>query len=99
MGPHIYCERGAFLGRTIADCAKVPDAWRDPVAGYYNPRDLFPPVPRSSVWGPPYARHAQMRGTPGALAGMRLGIIRESMVCTPGSKAAAPIIKIGRAHV
>jgi len=92
IGADIYCDRSGILCRTIADCAKVLDALKDPVAGYYDPRDLFTTVPRSSVLSPPYARHAQMRGTPGALAGMRLGIIRESMVCTPGSKAAAPII-------
>ncbi len=80
IGADIYCDRSGILCRTIADCAKVLDALKDPVAGYYDPRDPFTTVPRSSVLSTPYASHAQMPGTPGALAGMRLGIIRESMV-------------------
>src|SRR5499427_331778 len=92
IGADIYCDRTGILARTIGDCAKVLDALQDPVAGYYDPRDPFTTVPRSSVLSTPYARHAQMPGTPGALAGMRLGIIRESMVCAPGSQAELPII-------
>src|SRR5499433_3505955 len=92
IGADIYCDRSGILCRTITDCAKVLDALKDPVAGYYDPRDPFTTVPRSSVLSTPYARHAQMSGTPGALVGMRLGIIRESMVCAPGSKAELPII-------
>src|SRR5262249_57694643 len=92
IGADIYCDRVGILCRPIADCAKVLDALKDPVAGYYDPRDPFTTVPRSSVLSTPYARHAHMPGTPGALAGMRLGIIRESMVCAPGWKAALPII-------
>src|SRR5262249_46594281 len=86
IGADIYCDRSGILCRTIADCAKVLDALKDPVRGYYDPRDIFTTVPRSSMLSPPYARHAQMSGAPGALAGMRLGIIRESMVFPPGSK-------------
>jgi amidase len=92
IGADIYCDRSGILCRTIADCAKVLDALKDPVAGYYDPRDPFTTVPRSSVLSTPYACHAQMSGTPGALAGMRLGIIRESMVCAPGSQAELPIV-------
>ena len=36
--------------------------------------------------------HATMTGAPGALAGMRLGVIRESMVMPPGSKTEEPIV-------
>src|ERR687888_794683 len=92
IGADVYCDRTGLLCRTIGDCAKVLDALKDPVAGYYNRRDPFTTVPRSSVLSTPYARHAHMPGAPGALAGMRLGIIRESMVCAPGSKAGVPII-------
>src|SRR5262245_43674669 len=92
IGADIYCDRSGILCRTIADCAKVLDAMKDPVAGYYDPRDPFTTVPRSSVLSTPYASHAKMPGTLSALAGMRLGIIRESMVCAPGSKAELPII-------
>src|SRR5215467_340736 len=92
IGADIYCDRSGILCRTIADCAKVLDALKDPVAGYYDPRDPFTTVPRSSVLHTPYASHAQMSGAPGTLAVMRLGVIRESMVCAPGSKAELPII-------
>ena len=92
IGADIYCDRSGILCRTITDCAKVLDALKDPSAGYYDARDPFTTVPRSSVLRTPYARHAQMPGTPGALAGMRLGIIRESMVFPPGSPAEVPIV-------
>ncbi|HSF31465.1 MAG TPA: amidase family protein [Candidatus Tectomicrobia bacterium] len=92
IGADIYCDRSGILCRTIADCAKVLDALKDPVEGYYDPRDPFTTVPRASVSSTPYANHAKMTGEPGALKGMRLGIIRESMVYPRGSKAEEPIV-------
>jgi amidase len=92
IGADIYCDRSGILCRTLADCARVLDALRDDVQGYYDPRDPHTTVPRSSVLGTPYLSHAKMSGAPGTLAGVRLGIVRESMVCTPGSKAAEPIV-------
>ncbi|MCZ6876313.1 MAG: amidase family protein [bacterium] len=92
IGADIYCDRSGILCRTIADCAKVLDALKDPVEGYYDPRDPFTTVPRSSVLSTPYASHAKMSGEAGALKGMRLGIIRESMVYPPGSKTEEPIV-------
>ena len=80
IGADIYCDRSGIHCRTIGDCAKVLDALKDPVEGYYDPRDPYTTVPRSSVLSTPYAGHATAPGTPGALKGMRLGIIRESMV-------------------
>src|SRR5215470_5262918 len=74
IGADIYCDRTGILCRTITDCAKVLDALKDPVEGYYDPRDPFTAVPRSSILPGGYARHA----TPGPLAGMRIGVIRES---------------------
>jgi len=92
IGADIYCDRTGILCRTIADCAKVLDALRDPVDGYYDPRDPFTTVPRSSILPTPYASHAKMPGSPGALAGMRLGVVRESMVHPPGSLTELPIV-------
>jgi Asp-tRNA(Asn)/Glu-tRNA(Gln) amidotransferase A subunit family amidase len=92
IGADIYCDRSGILCRTIADCAKVLDALKDPVEGYYDPRDPFTTVPRASVLNTPYASHAKMTGEPGGLKGMRLGIIRESMVYPRGSKAEEPIV-------
>ena len=90
IGADIYCDRSGILCRTIADCAKVLDALKDPVEGYYDPRDPYTTVPRSSVLGTRYADHARASGAAGALQGMRIGIVRESML-NPGTKAAEPI--------
>lgn len=92
IGADIYCDRSGILCRTIADCAKVLDALKDPVEGYYDPRDPFTTVPRASVLNTPYASHAKMTAEPGGLKGTRLGIIRESMVYPRGSKAEEPIV-------
>src|SRR5918995_6656935 len=92
IGADIYCDRSGILCRTIGDCAKVLDALKDSIEGYYDPRDPFTTVPRASVLSTPYARHARMIGEPGALQGMRLGIIRESMVYPRGSKTEEPIV-------
>src|SRR6201993_9567 len=66
IGADIYCDRSGILARTIADCAKVLDALKDPVMGYYDPRDPYTTVPRSSVLATPYASHTQR---PGSLEG------------------------------
>jgi Asp-tRNA(Asn)/Glu-tRNA(Gln) amidotransferase A subunit family amidase len=87
IGADIYVDRAGIHCRTITDCAKVLDALKDPVEGYYDPRDPFTTVPRSSVLATPYASHAQA----GSLAGLRLGVIRESMVYPKGSKTEEPI--------
>jgi len=92
IGADIYCDRSGILCRTIADCAKVLDALKDPVHGYYDPRDPYTTVPRSSVLSTSYVSHARAAGTPGALAGLRIGIVRESMVYAPGSKTEEPIV-------
>jgi amidase len=92
IGADIYCDRTGILCRTIEDCAKVLDALKDPAEGYYDPRDAYTTVPRASVLSTPYASHATTPGMPGALRGMRIGIVRESMVFAPGSKTAEPIV-------
>jgi amidase len=92
IGADIYCDRSGIHARTIGDCAKILDALKDPVEGYYDPRDPFTTVARSSVLSTPYASHANASGAPGALAGIRLGIIRESMVYPNGSKTEEPIV-------
>ncbi len=90
IGADIYCDRTGVHARTIGDAAKVLDALKDPVEGYYDPRDPFTTVPRSAVLSTTFASHITMNGSPGALKGVRIGIIRESML-NPGVKAAEPI--------
>ena len=92
IGADIHVDRTGILCRTINDCAKVLDALKNPQAGYYDPRDAWTAVPRSSVLETSYASHAVMPGTRAALAGMRVGIIRESMVYPAGSKTEEPIV-------
>jgi Asp-tRNA(Asn)/Glu-tRNA(Gln) amidotransferase A subunit family amidase len=91
IGADIYCDRTGIHCRTIADCAKVLDALKDPNEGYYDPRDVFTTVPRSSVLSTSFARHATGKGASGELEGLRLGVIRESMLVPPGSLTEVPI--------
>jgi Asp-tRNA(Asn)/Glu-tRNA(Gln) amidotransferase A subunit family amidase len=90
IGADIYCDRTGVLCRTITDCAKVLDALKDPQNGYYDPRDPYTTVPRSSVLTTGYAVHARATGAKDSLRNMRIGIVRESMLAA-GSKAAEPI--------
>jgi len=92
IGADIYCDRSGIHCRDIGDCAKVLDALKDAEEGYYDPRDPYTTVPRSSVLDTPYASHIKMASDPGALAGMRLGVIRESMVYPADSKTEEPIV-------
>lgn len=88
IGSDIYVDRTGIHCRSIVDCAKVLDALRNPDGFYYDPRDVFTTVPRPSVL-PSYAVHARE----GSLEGLRLGIVRESMVIPPGSRAEEPIVR------
>src|SRR6202166_552514 len=72
IGADIYCDRSGIHCRSIVDCAKVLDALKDPVDGYYDARDVFTTVPPSSVLSTPYASHARAAAGPGALKGLRL---------------------------
>ncbi len=89
IGADIYCDRSGIHCRKIVDCAKVLDALKDPEQGYYDPRDVYTTVPRSSVLSAPYTSHVQSADS---LKGMRLGVIRESMAYPPGNKSEEPIV-------
>src|ERR1019366_8557114 len=90
IGADIYNDRAGIMCRTVKDAARVLDALKDPVNGYYDPRDIFTTVPRPSVLDKPYASFVSP-GTRGSLRGMRIGIVRESMLTFPGVKADEPI--------
>ncbi|MGC1466937.1 MAG: amidase family protein, partial [Pseudolabrys sp.] len=90
IGADIHVDRTGILARAIEDCAKVLDALKDPKEGYYDPRDPFTTVPRSSVLES-YAVHAHGSGAAGALKGLRIGVIRESMTVRPGHKSDEPV--------
>jgi Asp-tRNA(Asn)/Glu-tRNA(Gln) amidotransferase A subunit family amidase len=88
IGADIHNDRSGIHCRRVTDAARVLDALKDPVNGYYDARDVFTTVPRASVLASPYASHA---AAPGSLRGMRIGVIRESMLVFPGIKADEPI--------
>src|SRR5438105_5902331 len=98
IGADLYCDRAGILARTIGDAAKVLDALKDPERGYYDPRDPYTTVPRSSVL-PSYTEHARASGSSGALKGMRIGVIRESMLVRPGEQATQPICSAVAAEI
>ena len=68
------------------------DALKDPIEGYYDPRDPFTTVPRSSVLSTPYASHATHARRAGFAQGHASRVIRESMLIPPGSKTEEPIV-------
>jgi amidase len=98
IGADIYCDRSGILARTLADCAKVLDALKNPDGGTYDPRDPFTAVPRASVLRS-YAAHAQASGVAGELRGVRIGIVRESMLILPGEKATRSICTAAAAEI
>jgi hypothetical protein len=96
IGAEIYNDRAGIQCRNIDDAVRVLDALKDPQNGYYDPRDIFTTVPRSSLPSEPYAR-AITEGRPGALRGMRIGIIREFMV--KHAKVDEPIVDAAAAEM
>ena len=92
IGSDIYNDRSGIQCRSIGDSAKVLDALKDPFNGYYDPRDIFTTVPRSSVIAGSFAAAASQQGARASLRGLRIGIVRESMLKFPGVKADEPIV-------
>ena len=90
IGADIYNDRAGVMCRNVRDAARVLDALKNPTNGYYDPRDIFTTVPRPSVLDKPYAS-VLATGARGSLRGMRIGIVRESMLTFPGVKADEPI--------
>ena len=81
IGADIYCDRSGIHARRIGDAAKVLDALKDPVNGYYDPRDPF--HDRAALVGAAprlMRRTRRCPGTLGELSGIRMGVIRESML-------------------
>ncbi|HEY4141589.1 MAG TPA: amidase family protein [Pseudolabrys sp.] len=99
IGADIHCDRTGIHARNLPDCAKILDALKDPEDGYYDPRDPFTTVPRSSVIAGGYTKHATANGAAGALKGVRLGVIRESMVYPKDSITEKPIVDAAKKEV
>ncbi|MQA28449.1 MAG: amidase [Luteitalea sp.] len=99
IGSDIHNDRTGIVCKSVIDSAKVLDALKDPLEGYYDSRDVFTTIPRSAVLSTPYAASAAESGAPGSLKGMRLGIIRESMASSPGARATEPIVAAAAAEI
>jgi Asp-tRNA(Asn)/Glu-tRNA(Gln) amidotransferase A subunit family amidase len=98
IGADIFNDRAGIHCRYVGDSAKVLDALKDPANGYYDPRDIFTTVPRSSLPSAPLAASIS-DGARGSLAGVRIGVIRESMLKFPGVKADEPIADAAVAEI
>jgi len=91
IGNQSVTDRAGIIARTLADGARVLDAVKDPVTGYFDPRDPFTALPKRLVSDQPYAQHlirdvTASGGKP--LQGMRIAILREHMVTpTPNQVA------------
>ena len=93
IGADVHNDRSGIHCRSVTDSAKVLDALKDPANGYDDPRDVFTTVPRASVGDGSFAAAASSSGAPGSLKGVRIGVIRESMLTFPGVKADEPIAR------
>ena len=84
IGADIYCDRTGIHARTIGDCAKILDALKDPERRLL--RSARSVHHGAALVGAEHAlcRPRQGDGRAGALKGMRLGVIRESMVYPAG---------------
>jgi amidase len=99
IGADIYCDRSGVHGKSLSDCAKILDALKDSENGYYDPRDPYTTVPRSSVLKTPYASHLSSDASKGALKEVRLGVVRESMVYPKDSLTEKPIVDAATAEI
>jgi Asp-tRNA(Asn)/Glu-tRNA(Gln) amidotransferase A subunit family amidase len=84
IGADPYLDRAGIHCRTVTDTALVLDAIKDPVAGFFDSRDIHTALPRAFNQKEPYARSlvsSTSQPSPAKpLAGMRIGIVREYMV-------------------
>jgi len=79
-------DRAGVHSRTLTDAARVLDALKDPVKGYFDPRDPFTAIPKNMAADQPYATYAindaMLKQDSKPLKGMRIAILREHMVKT-----------------
>jgi len=99
IGADIYCDRSGIHGKSLADCAKILDALKDAEEGYYDPRDPYTTVPRSSVLATTFTSHLTSDAPAKTLKGVRLGVVRESMVYPKDSVTEQPIVDAATAEI
>ena len=92
IGADIYCDRSGIHGKSLPDCAKILDALKDENQGYYDPRDPYTTVPRSSIISSNFIDNLTLEINENGLGNIRLGVIRESMVYPKDSLTEKPIV-------
>lgn len=90
IGSDPYLDRAGIQCRSIKDAAAVLDAIKNPVRGYFDPRDIYSALPKSLISKAPYGSFVGTKAAKGAkpLAGLRIGIVREFMVKHTANDAA-----------
>ena len=99
IGADIYCDRSGVHGKSLADCAQILDALKDPEEGYYDDRDPFTTVPRSSVITSTFASNLTKKTAKDTLKETRIGVVRESMVYPIQSLTEKPIVDAAKIEV
>lgn len=84
IGSDPYLDRAGIQCRSVKDAAAVLDAIKDPVRGYFDPRDIYTALPRALMSKEPYSSFVGVKANAAKgrkpLAGLRIGIVREFMV-------------------
>ena len=99
IGADIYCDRSGVHGKSLADCAQILDALKDPEEGYYDERDPFTTVPRSSVITSTFASNLTKKTAKDTLKECRIGVVRESMVYPIQSLTEKPIVDAAKIEI
>ena len=84
IGNQFFNDRAGIHARTLTDAARVLDAIKDPVTGYYDSRDPFTALPKALTSQQPYASFSvnddALKQNPKPLKGLRVAILREHMI-------------------
>ena len=99
IGADIYCDRTGVHGKSLDDCAKILDALKDPKEGYYDERDPYTTVPRSSIIKTKFVDNLADKNKRLSLANVRLGLISESLVYPKDSLTEKPIVDAALAEI
>lgn len=82
IGADPYLDRAGIQCKNVRDSARVLDALKDPVNGYFDSRDVYTALPKSMISQQAYESYVVSNLKKGAkpLAGVRVGVVREHMV-------------------
>jgi amidase len=77
-------HRPGAICHTIGDSARVIDAMKNPVHGFFDTKDIFTAIPLGLIATDPFASFVvdqeDLESNPKLLQGMRIGVVREFMV-------------------